>query len=344
MSNVLFSSISVRGSLTNKNIELLPFELCGNRHLLSLTVTFSGDNTRKRLATMTDASKTHWQHVPLSSICIAILFLALDTLNSEIQHGVKSTNEPLTTKKYIHIYTKTKMQSLPHPKELNFKTLENLAQTWLKWREQFTLFLIAIGAAKKKKSENLHLTNMHRREREIYSTFEFENEQLKYNLETIIEKFNNYCQPMKNLIFLIHNFLLASKKNIKNLMTMLRSYEIKRTSVSSEKYLTEFHYNTDVNSTFLTWFVNFKDIFNVDFREQTDDWEVRLLLRKICPSEHDKYFNYILLRHPQDCSFVETVEILKQIFSEYTPLFNATFNCLNITKCDSRFHNICRHH
>ena len=69
--------------------------------------------------------------------------------------------------------------------------------------------------------------------------------------------------------------------------------------------------DTDVNSTFSTWFARFEDIFNVDFREQTDDWKVRLLLRKIGPLEHDKYTNYILQRHPRDSSFAETVETLK---------------------------------
>ena len=51
--------------------------------------------------------------------------------------------------------------------------------------------------------------------------------------------------------------------------------------------------------------------------------------------EHDKYSYYSLLRCPWDCSFAETVETLKQIFSELTSLFNARFNCLNITKCDT---------
>ena len=34
-----------------------------------------------------------------------------------------------------------------------------------------------------------------------------------------------------------------------------------------ENSITEFHYDTDVNSTFSTWFARFEDIFNVDFRE-----------------------------------------------------------------------------
>ena len=62
---------------------------------------------------------------------------------------------------------------------------------------------------------------------------------------------------------------------------------------------------------------------------------MRLLLRKISPSQHKKYINYILPKQPWDCSFVETVEALNKIFGEHTSLFNARFNWLNITKCDT---------
>ena len=81
------------------------------------------------------------------------------------------------------------MQSLPHPKELNFQMSGNLAQTWVKWREQFTLFLIATEKVK----TSILQTSIGGKGREVCSTFEFENELLKYNLETVIEKFNYNC-------------------------------------------------------------------------------------------------------------------------------------------------------
>ena len=62
---------------------------------------------------------------------------------------------------------------------------------------------------------------------------------------------------------------------------------------------------------------------------------MRLLLRKIGPSEHEKYITYISPKQPRDCSCVEIVETLYKIFGERTSLFNATFNCLNITKYDT---------
>ena len=82
---------------------------------------------------------------------------------------------------------------------------------------------------------------------------------------------------------------------------------------------------------FLNMVHSFWEYFQCGF-SQTDNWKVRLLLWKMSPSEHDKYSNYILQRHPWDCIFAETVETLKQIFSEDTSFFNAKFNCLNITK------------
>ena len=46
----------------------------------------------------------------------------------------------------------------------------------------------------------------------------------------------------------------------------------------------------------------------------------KLLLRKMGPSEHDKYSNYILQKYPQDCSFVEIVENLQRLFNGHTIL------------------------
>ena len=97
----------------------------------------------------------------------------------------------------------------------------------------------------------------------------------------------------------------------------------------------EFHYDPMAKSTFCTWFSRFEGLFRVEFKEQADDWKVRLLLRKLGSSEHDRHANYILPKHPRDYNFDGTVETLSQIFGEQISLFNMRFNCLNITKSDS---------
>ena len=56
--------------------------------------------------------------------------------------------------------------------------------------------------------------------------------------------------------------------------------------------ITEFHYDTDVKSTFPKWFARYEDLFTVNLKEQADDWKVRILLRKLCSGEHDRYSNF----------------------------------------------------
>ena len=64
-----------------------------------------------------------------------------------------------------------------------------------------------------------------------------------------------------------------------------------------ENSIKEFHYDKEANTTFAKWFARYEDLFKEDFGEQTDSWKVRLLLRKIGPSEHEKYTN-ILPKQP----------------------------------------------
>ena len=48
--------------------------------------------------------------------------------------------------------------------------------------------------------------------RGIYSRFNFENEEQKYDLKTVIEKFNTHCQPRKKLTFLTYQYLICKQK------------------------------------------------------------------------------------------------------------------------------------
>ena len=78
---------------------------------------------------------------------------------------------------------------------------------------------------------------------------------------------------------------------------------------------------TEAKSTFPKWLICYEDPFTVDLKEWADNWKFRLLLRKLGLAEHEPYFCYILPKHSWDYNFAETVEILKQIFSERTSLF-----------------------
>ncbi|CAH8561864.1 unnamed protein product [Schistosoma margrebowiei] len=95
--------------------------------------------------------------------------------------------------------------------------------------------------------------------------------------------------------------------------------------------ISEFHYDPESNVTFDMWFRRYEDLFKFDFANQDDAWKVRLLLRKLGPSELDKYCNLILPLNPRDRSFSDTVQSLSQQFGDNSSLFNARYRCLKLT-------------
>nr|VZI45565.1 unnamed protein product [Spirometra erinaceieuropaei] len=87
--------------------------------------------------------------------------------------------------------------------------------------------------------------------------------------------------------------------------------------------------------TFDSWYKRYEDLFSVDLAAQDDAWEVRLLLRKLGPAEHEHYANFILPKNPREVAFKDTVQTLSQIFGEQSSLFNTRFQCLQLCKRDS---------
>ena len=99
--------------------------------------------------------------------------------------------------------------------------------------------------------------------------------------------------------------------------------------------ISEFLYDPDANITFDTWFRRYEDLFKVDLADRDDSWKVRLLLRKLGPSELDKYCNYILPQNPRDRSFDATVQTLSQLFGDHHSLFNTRYRCLKLVMNES---------
>ncbi|CAI2738769.1 unnamed protein product, partial [Dicrocoelium dendriticum] len=83
----------------------------------------------------------------------------------------------------------------------------------------------------------------------------------------------------------------------------------------------EFSYDPDSGNTFLAWYKRYEDIFIVDGSALDESAKVRLLMQKLGCSEHTRYCNYILPKHPRDYTLQETVEITI-IFGERTSIFN----------------------
>ncbi|CAH8549964.1 unnamed protein product [Schistosoma intercalatum] len=99
--------------------------------------------------------------------------------------------------------------------------------------------------------------------------------------------------------------------------------------------ISEFLYDPDANITFDTWFRRYEDLFKVDFADRDDSWKVRLLLRKLGPSELDKYCNFILPQNPRDRSFDATIQSLSQLFGDHHSLFSTRYRCLKLVMNES---------
>ncbi|VDK72025.1 unnamed protein product [Dibothriocephalus latus] len=69
-----------------------------------------------------------------------------------------------------------------------------------------------------------------------------------------------------------------------------------------------------------------------DFAKADDAWKLRLLPRKLCTKQHDRYMNMILKRNPRDFTFNETVHRLSEMFSDKSCLFIIPYQCLNLVK------------
>ncbi|XP_055526910.1 uncharacterized protein K02A2.6-like [Wyeomyia smithii] len=94
----------------------------------------------------------------------------------------------------------------------------------------------------------------------------------------------------------------------------------------------EFCYDPENGNVFDRWFQKYKDLFIKDGSKLDDAAKVRLLLRSLSVTVHDKYVNFVLPTHPRDFSFEDTVKKLKQLFGMRTTLFSKRYQCFQISK------------
>lgn len=98
------------------------------------------------------------------------------------------------------------------PSQMNFEG--NIAQNWLKYKQRFLLYLEASEKTKKpgKLKVALLLNQMGDQAIDIYNTFTFDTEADKHNFEKVINKFDEYCQPRKNIVFDRFRFFSRSQE------------------------------------------------------------------------------------------------------------------------------------
>ena len=104
------------------------------------------------------------------------------------------------------------MDKFNPPQSLNFNQ-ENLSQAWKRWKSEFTFYMTATesdGKENKVKSSIL-LTCIGDKGREVYSTFNLA-EADKLKLDKILEKFDEYCEPVKNITFIRHKFFSCKQE------------------------------------------------------------------------------------------------------------------------------------
>lgn len=97
----------------------------------------------------------------------------------------------------------------------------------------------------------------------------------------------------------------------------------------------EFVYDPDNGLVFDRWYRKYEDLFLKDGAKLDDAAKVRLLLRSLNVTVHDKYVNFVLPKHPRDFKFAETVKKLTELFSVQVSLFSKRYQCFQISKSNS---------
>ena len=118
------------------------------------------------------------------------------------------------------------MNHLNPPEALHMED-RNLGESWRRWKQRFQLYYVASGLDKKpasvRASTLLHVIG--ESALEVYNTFTFENERDSRDVEKILEQFEKYCSPRKNITWERHVFNTRNQgsENIDKYVTDLRA-------------------------------------------------------------------------------------------------------------------------
>ena len=98
------------------------------------------------------------------------------------------------------------MDKLTPPEVLNLEG--NVAENWRRWKQKFEIFSLASGLSRKdakiQAATLLHVAGTDALE--IYNTFNWESDDDKCKVDKITEKFDEYCNPRKNITWERHKF------------------------------------------------------------------------------------------------------------------------------------------
>lgn len=139
-----------------------------------------------------------------------------------------------------------------------------------------------------------------------------------------MDDLKTFLQQQNTLIeLLVKNMSISSRTDVSN-STM--------TPDSIANSIAEFRFDPESGVTFEAWFKRHEDLFINECKEWDESSKLRLLLRKLGVSEHEKFCNFILPKKPSDITFKETVECLTRIFGERSSIFHTRYQCLQLVK------------
>ena len=108
-----------------------------------------------------------------------------------------------------------KMNDIKGPGELNFET-KNLSEAWAKWKRATQYYLIATCKGKNEEEKvAIFMCIIGRHGQDIKGTFEFQFDEGSgeeiVTVKSLFQKFEEYCQPRKNLVVERHRFLTRNQ-------------------------------------------------------------------------------------------------------------------------------------
>ena len=90
----------------------------------------------------------------------------------------------------------------------------NIAENWRRWKQRFNIFSLASGLsgkdAKVQAASFLHVAGSEALE--VYNTFIWDDADEKNKVDKIIEKFDQYCNPRKNITWESHKFNMRNQQ------------------------------------------------------------------------------------------------------------------------------------
>lgn len=110
----------------------------------------------------------------------------------------------------------------------------NLADQWDRWKQQFEIHLIATELTEKaeKIKTSILLTCIGKQGLDISNTFTFSEDDNKMKLKPVMDQFEAYCKPRKNITLLRHNFLTHKQQDSVSFDTFVT--ELKQQSTQCE--------------------------------------------------------------------------------------------------------------